>query len=256
MIKTLRAIFRLIRFFLFLVVHLSWFLLQSLFRKQDLQQALAVRQGWIAKILLMLGIEVDRGSGPPPGNHLFIGNHRSYIDPIIPLHDVKALPVGKAEVATWPVIGYATKVTGVIFVKRESKSSRADVLAAMRDVLKQGYSVLVYPEGTTHVQPTTIDFRTGAFNMAAKEGFSIVPMAIDYADLGDAWVGNDTFIPHFLRCFGKKRTYVKIRYGQPVMSDDINYLVTESKRWIDENMLGIRQEFESEKTSAPIAALA
>ena len=83
-----------------------------------------------------------------------------------------------------------------------------------------------------------------------------MPMAIDYADLGDAWVGDDTFIPHFLRSFGKKRTYVKIRYGKPMMSTDINYLVTESKRWIDENMLGIRQEFESEKTSVPIAALA
>jgi lyso-ornithine lipid O-acyltransferase len=254
--KTVRAIFRLIHFFLFMAAQLSWFLLLSLFRKNDLQYALAVRQGWVSKIHSILGIEVDRRGGPPLGNHLFICNHRSYIDPIIALHDVKALPVGKAEVADWPIVGYAAKVTGVIYVKRDSKSSRAATLEAMRDMLQKGHSVLIYPEGTTHLLPITIDFRLGAFSMAAKEGFSVVPMAIDYADLGDAWVGDDTFILHFLRNFGKKRSYIKIRYGQPMQSTDIDYLANETKRWIDENMLGIRQEFESEKTSVPIASLA
>ena len=84
----------------------------------------------------------------------------------------------------------------------------------------------------------------------------MVPMAIDYADLGDAWIGDDTFLPHFLRCFGKPVTHVKIRYGQPLQSNDADLLVSETKQWIDENLLAIRQEFEAEKTRQPVAALA
>lgn len=254
--KTLRAIFRGILLVIFLVIHISWVVIPAMFRGPNLQHALTIRQVWVKRILRMLGVVVDKHGEPPVGHHLFVGNHRTYIDPIVALMDVKALPVAKAEVADWPIIGYGARVTGIMYVKRESKSSRAATLDAMRKTLKMGFSVLVYPEGTTHILPTTMEFRTGAFNMAAKEGFSVVPMAIDYADLGDAWVGDDTFVPHFMRCFGKKRTYAKIRYGQPLQSNDINYLVNESKKWIDDNMLLIRQEFELEKTSGTVPALA
>lgn len=254
--RILRAISRLILLFLFLVAHISWVVILAMFRGPDLQRALSIRQFWVKRILRMLGVVIDKHSEPPSGHHLYIGNHRSYIDPIVALLDVKALPVAKAEVADWPVIGYGAKVTGIMYVKRESKSSRAAVLAAMRETLNLGFSVLVYPEGTTHVLATTIDFRTGAFNMAAKEGFTIVPMAIDYADLRDSFIGNDTFVPHFLRCFGKPRTYVKIRYGKPIKSDNVEEMVRTAKEWIDENMLIIRQEFDAEKISRTSPALA
>jgi lyso-ornithine lipid O-acyltransferase len=141
-------------------------------------------------------------------------------------------------------------------VKRESKLSRSATLEAMSEVLDKGFAVLVYPEGTTHLLPTTMVFRTGAFNMAVKKGYSIVPMAIDYADLGDAWVGDDTFLPHFFRTFGKKRTNVKIRYGQPMTSVNVDELVNETKAWIDKNMLDIRQAFELEKTSQLVSTFA
>lgn len=254
--KTLRATTRGILLLCYLIYHISWAVIPALFRGKNLKHALMVRQLWVNRSLRMLGVVVDKHGSPPPGNHIFVGNHRTYLDPIVALMDVRALPVAKAEVADWPVIGYGARVTGIMYVKRDSKKSRAAVLNAMRETLKLGYSVLVYPEGTTHVDPATIDFRTGAFNMAAKDGFSVVPMAIDYADMGDAWVGDDTFIPHFLRCFGKKRTYVKIRYGEPLKSDSVDFLVTESKKWIDESMLVIRQEFEADKTRFEVPALA
>jgi 1-acyl-sn-glycerol-3-phosphate acyltransferase len=239
-----------------IISHTSWVIIVAVFRGENLAHALRIRQLCLTRTLWVLGVRVDKRGAPPPGHHIFVGNHRSYIDPIVALMDVRALPVAKAEVSHWPVIGFGARVTGIMFVKRESKRSRADVLATMRDTMRRGYSVLIFPEGTTHTNPTTLDFRTGGFNMAAREGFSMVPLAIDYADMGDAWVGNDTFIPHFLRCFSKHRTYIKVRYGQPIQSDDLNVLVNETKHWIDENMLAIRQEFEAEKTGKSVPAFA
>lgn len=254
--KLIRVIYRGSMMVIFMTTHISLVVIKSFFRGPNLQHALAARQIWVSRMLRVLGVKVEKHGAPPPGNHLYVGNHRSYIDPLVALMDVRALPVAKAEVADWPIIGYGAKATGVMYVKRDSKSSRAATLEAIRQTLQLGFSVLVYPEGTTHIQPISIDFRTGAFNMAAKEGFSVVPMAIDYADMGDAWIGDDGFLPHFFRCFGKKRTLVKIKYGQPLRSDDVNFLVTESKRWIDENLLDIRQAFESEKISVSVSALA
>lgn len=239
-----------------LVFHIICVVIPAIFRGINQDYALRVAHFWLGWLVRRLGVRLDKHGAPPAGPHIFVGNHRSYLDGVIAMSEIRSLPVAKAELASWPLVGYGAKLTGIIFVKRESKMSRSATLDAMSEALDKGFSVLVYPEGTTHLLPTTMDFRTGAFNMAVKKGYSIVPMAIDYADLGDAWVGDDTFVPHFFRTFGKKRSYVKIRYGEPITGDKVDELVKQTKDWIDKNMLDIRQEFELEKTSKPYPAFA
>jgi 1-acyl-sn-glycerol-3-phosphate acyltransferase len=54
--------------------------------------------------------------------------------------------------------------------------------------LKQGHSVINFPEGTTHVLPTTIAFNYGSFAMATKiKQAAVIPIAIDY-ERTDAFV--------------------------------------------------------------------
>ena len=246
----IRAAIRGIIIAVLIAVHLAPALVKAIFTGIDLPLALRMRRLWARRALRVLGVEVQRaGNLQEGGPFLFIGNHRTYLDPIVVLREMEALPVAKAEVGAWPLIGFAARATGIMYVKRDSKNSRAATLDAMRQTLNEGYSVLVYPEGTTHIEPTSMDFKKGAFSLAAKEGFQVVPMAIDYLDLRDAWVGNDTFVPHFVRCFGKKTTHVKICYGKPIVSNDPKILLEESKKWIDENMLRIRTEFKQEKSS-------
>lgn len=217
---------------------------RPLFYGFNLPWALKIRRLWVLRTINLLGIKIEVQGIPPEGTFVFVGNHRSYIDPIVVLRDVKALPVAKAEVASWPLIGYGAKVSGVMYVKRESKRSRADTLDVMKEVLISGYSVLVYPEGTTHTLPHTMEFRQGAFKMASREGLKIVPMAIEYDDMGDAWVGDDTFIPHFIRCFGKKETRVKIAYGKPIEIINPAEGTMQTREWIDHKMLDMRKEFD------------
>lgn len=250
--KLIRIFYRATLLICCLIFHIVWVVVPGIFKGRDLNHALDVSQIWLGWVLQKMGVRIEKHGAPPSGTHIFVGNHRSYLDGVLIMSEVRSLPVVKAELASWPLIGYGAKLTGIIFVKRESKSSRSATLNAMQESLEMGYSVLVYPEGTTHLNPTTIDFRTGGFNLAAKKEFSIVPMAIDYADLDDAWVGDDTFVPHFIRCFGKKEMLVKIRYGQPIKSDNVDELVMETKQWIDRNMLAIRQEFVLEKTSKSV----
>lgn len=232
------------------VIHVTPAVVKALISGVDLRFALRMRRLWARRSLKVLGVETERtGAVPNDGPCIIVGNHRSYLDPIVALTEVEALPVAKAEVGSWPLIGFGAKATGIMYVKRDSKDSRAATLDAMEKTLKEGYSVLVYPEGTTHIEPTTRRFKPGAFRLAAATGVPVVPVAIEYQREEDAWIGSDTFVPHFVRTFGRKRTFVKIRYGEPIVSDDSAVLLAQTKRWIDENSIKIRAEFSGEKTS-------
>ncbi|MBI5916558.1 MAG: 1-acyl-sn-glycerol-3-phosphate acyltransferase [Bacteroidetes bacterium] len=246
--KKLRAVFRGATVFFIIVCHVSWMAVYTKIRGVNLPYALKIRQLCLNRCMRRLGFVIEQHGGPPAGNHIFVCNHRSYIDPIIPLSEIDALAVGKAEVSKWPIIGYGARQMGIIFVQRELKPSRTAALDAMRVGLMAGYPILLFPEGTTHTLPHTIDFRPGGFFLAAKEGFSIVPMAIDFQDMGDAWVGDDLFLPHFMQSFGKKETHVRIRYGQPIRSEDGKFLLDTCKKWIDDNMAIIRAEFDQRET--------
>ena len=243
------ATFRGLLVFTSMVFHLLPGIAKSIFSKNYLPLALRMRQSWARSSLKILGARIEvKGNLPTGGPYLFIGNHRSYIDPVVALKDIKALPVAKAEVSSWPLIGYAAKATGVMWVKRDNKNSRAATMNAMEDTLRKGFSVLVYPEGTTHVEPVTSTFKKGAFRLASKLQIPIVPIALEYGDMGHAWVGNDTFGPHFIRCFGKKKMLVKVHYGAPIISGNAEELMETTKKWIDKNMLEMRRDFDKSST--------
>jgi len=211
-------------------------MLRSLILGYNLNWSLKMRKSCLRNAIRLLGVNVISKNHPPQGTFMYIGNHRSYLDPIITLCHAMALPVAKAEVSKWPLIGYAAKVTGIVFVKRESRYSRKQTLDTMLEILQKGHSVLIYPEGTTHGKNKTIAFKKGAFRLAAENGFPIIPMMIDYLDENDYWVGNDTFIPHFLRSFAKWETTLVIKYGQPITGNDKEKLLQETQYWIDNTL--------------------
>lgn len=232
-----RAIFRLISIVLLTCGYLTPVVWRWLLGSHDQNLALEKRRRWAVRALKLLGVKVTASGLPAPtGTFVYMGNHRSYLDPVIVLTQVHAWPVAKAEMASWPIFGFGAKLTGVLFVKREQRDSRAAALQAIQELLYSGQSVLVYPEGTTHLLPQTISFRPGSFRLAAANHIPVVPIAIDYEDPSDAWVGSDTFLPHFLRSFGKKQTRATIAFGQPISDDDAAVLQQNVRHWIDQQL--------------------
>jgi 1-acyl-sn-glycerol-3-phosphate acyltransferase len=184
----------------------------------------------------MLGVKVHVKGEIPEGTFVYISNHRNYIDPSVILKHIIAMPVAKAEVSKWPVIGYGTKVTGVLFVERDSKESRGNTLKGMLKCMQSGLPVLIFPEGTTHDQKQCIEFRRGAFDMAADNGFPVLPMALDYGKKEDAWIGADTFVPHFFRCFAKPRTNAYLHFGTPIVSNNRDELIAKCEAFINKEL--------------------
>ncbi|MDO9039451.1 MAG: lysophospholipid acyltransferase family protein [Lutibacter sp.] len=239
------------RLFLFIMVAVFFFcllLVISVFYKskeRKLERGILLRRFAIRILHPILGSKITVYGKEPISSGLVVSNHRSYFDPMVVLKNMLASPVGKKEVESWPLIGNVCKTTGVIFVNREEKTSRTQTLKEVRLVLENGFSIFIAPEGTTHIKPTTIDFRPGSFVLAAELGVPVMPVAIDYKNMDDAWIGDDTFIPHFLKCFSKWRTEIKVSYLEPIISSNAEELISVSKNQIDQELIRFRKDWDS-----------
>lgn len=249
MLSFLLGLARLLIFIIYVSFFSISFYFASLFWNKERKDAnaLLLRDFLIKMTNSMLGIRTTVYGELPATQGLIIANHRSYFDPIVIVSHIHAFPVGKKEVESWPLIGYMCKISGVIFVNRQSQESRQQACEDIKSTLKKGYSVINFPEGTTDVLPTTVDFNYGSFKTATKIKASIIPVAIDYKEKSDAFVNDDTFIPHFLKSFGKLTTEIKITYFPPLYSEDPDFLLKTSKDMIDKELIRFRKDWDNEK---------
>lgn len=200
-----------------------------------------VRRLWIHMILFTLGIYI-RWEGRIPGHPaIYVGNHRAYLDPLLIMREVLAVPVAKKEMASWPLIGIASRLSGIFFVNRESPKDRHKTLHKIAKAVRSGESILLFPEGTTHAGHTVLPFRKGVFRVAAEEGVHIVPFALDFDDPADYWINDDTFVAHFFRRFGHFRTYVHVSIGPDLQMTDAEDMRLQCMEWIN----GKLKEFRS-----------
>lgn len=114
------------------------------------------------------------------GGAMLVSNHASYIDSLVLM---AAVPgdyrfVANHGVSSLPVVGSAVRKAGHLTVDRGSRAARVECSRAMVVLLKEGRSLLVYPEGTRGGRPGLLPFRLGAFRAAVEAGRPIVPIAL------------------------------------------------------------------------------
>ena len=131
---------------------------------------------------------------PLPERFIMIANHPSSFEDIgIPaLFDVDSL--AKVEVRDWWVVGRISAAAGTVFVKRESRDSRAAAAAAIRRRLEQGRNIALYPEGGINGPRLQPMFRHGAFAASLETGVPIVPVYLHYEALHDFHWGRHSLL--------------------------------------------------------------
>lgn len=220
-------------------------MLGSLFSGRDLKRGLRLRNKFAKFFEKMAGIDIDIVGQPIDEPAIYVSNHRSYYDPGATSIDlVYGVIVAKAEIRDWPLIGFATDLIGIVFVDRDDPDSRRATRVTMAKALKNGLSVLIYPEGTTGDRPTSLDFLPGTFATAVKMNTPIVPIAIEFKNPKDAWISSyESFYSHYVKCFSKWKTPVKLRYGTPIFHEDVLTFRQMAQDWIDKNLLEMQAEF-------------
>jgi len=111
---------------------------------------------------------------------VFVANHASYLDAVALL---AALPaefrfVAKRELASAPFIGTVIRKLGYLTVERGDFSRSVADTERVTAALREGASLLFFPEGTFVRAPGLLPFKLGAFKAAVENGRSVVPVAI------------------------------------------------------------------------------
>ena len=235
--KTLRLVARLLFFLFYTTAIVAEIWLRGLLHGHNVRRAMRIRQRWARRLLPAMGIRIETEGAAPDFPCLLVGNHRSYLDPIILLRDVDAYPVAKAEMASWPIIGKGARMAGILYLERENSASRSDILRLIGRRIEAGFQVMIFPEGTTSGLPGTLPFRKGAFQLAARSGFPVVPVALRFADAADFWVGTEPMVSHASRRFREKTIHIKVCYGPTLQGADADVLMEEARGWIEERLL-------------------
>lgn len=215
----------------------GWFCFKLKGFSRNLQQW--VIGTWGRGCMFVCGIKVDRNKLPEADNFILMPNHRSYIDIFIVAGLTPAAMVGKAEIGKWPFGDLGARITNSILVDRRDPKSLLHAMRMIKGSVSAGMPVILFPEGTTHKGPLTKNFKNGSFKIAADGNIPVIPMAINYKDVDDAWVGDDTFIGHFFRQMGKPVTKVSVRYGSSIADSDCKSLQHKIKMQIDEMLKGV-----------------
>ena len=207
-----------------------------------------VYNAWKWCILTVMNIKVTEIGERPTSPGILMANHRSYVDVALTPSKIPFVIVAKKSVKSWPLVGLGGSAISTIWVDRQNKDSRHETRDSMKARLEKGGSVLVFPEGTTAKGPEPLELKPGMFFVCADGGFPIHPMAIEYQDQDIAWVGNDLFIPHFIKHFGKRRVNVTVKYGPTLIGNDGDVLRDEMYNWLKENLLEMRKDWDSLKS--------
>jgi len=226
-----------------LIVVLSLFVLH-ITGSRNMDIRLKIRRVWCRLGIAILGVKkIVQGAIPQGGPFLFVCNHRSSLDPLFILSDVLAYPISKYEVRNWPVVGFGAELSGVLFVNKKNKESKDQTKDGIFNHLKKGNNVLLFPEGRTHGEPLTIQYKKGSFEQAARAGVPVVPLTIEYKDQRDYWRHIMNFANHFLLRFGKPITHLSVSYGKAYYDKDPLKMLTYSQQFAENEINNIRRAY-------------
>ncbi|WP_242338238.1 MULTISPECIES: 1-acyl-sn-glycerol-3-phosphate acyltransferase [Anaeromyxobacter] len=180
------------------------------------ERALVLRDA-ARRVLDLHGIEVEADGPLPFGPVILAANHVSWLDPLVVASLLPCAPVSKLDVASWPVIGTIARELGVVFVCRSDPASGARALVTAAETLAHGVSVLNFPEGTTTDGTDVLPFRPGMFGLALRARVPVVPVALAYDPPSLAWVGDATFLPHYLTVASRRRARAVVRLGTSIL---------------------------------------
>lgn len=124
----------------------------------------------------------------PKGGVLLASNHRSHLDAFILLSRVQGIRIlAKSTLFYIPCIGIMMKLTGQIPTQRGEVASFWKAMAMIREKLRDGQTVHVFPEMTrcTPGFSGTNDFMAAPFLAAKEAGRPVVPVVFENTD--GAW---------------------------------------------------------------------
>lgn len=170
---------------------------------------------WAKGALGICGIELvitGQENMQPGRGYVVVANHLSHIDtPAI----FSALPLtpkflAKRELWKIPFLGAALRLGGHIRVDRESRRAAVESIQSAAAHVRDGATVLLFPEGTRSDSGTVGKFKSGAFHLAKAAGAPILPVGI---------TGTRGVLPKHGRLVRSGKVHIRI--GAPIEPSEV-----------------------------------
>lgn len=164
--------------------------------------------GLVARIV---GARVHVIGTPLRRDVVFLANHLSWIDILAIAGATGSAFVAKGELRGVPLVGWLCTLNRTLFVSREDRLQVTTQIARLRDAIGEGWSVTIFPEGTTGDGHSLLPFKAAL--LAALDppppGVRVQPVRVDYGAETDelAWVGDEPGQSHALRVLRRKGTF-------------------------------------------------
>ena len=116
----------------------------------------------------------------PGQSYVYMSNHQSNFDiPVLLAHlPVQFRWLAKAELFKIPIFGRAMRGAGYVKIDRFNQESAFESIKEAGSRMKNGVSVMIFPEGTRSRDGTIRPFKKGGFIMAVDSGVPIVPVIL------------------------------------------------------------------------------
>ena len=153
--------------------------------KTEQQEILKACRIWSTHIVEKMRVDIrvlQEENLPKEGPVVFISNHQSYADILTFLYVVKNHQVAfiaKDNLQKIPFFGkWVERIRGIFIHRGDARASLATINEGV-EYLKQGFSLVIFPEGTRSRCSEMAEFKHGSFKLATKARVPIVPITLN-----------------------------------------------------------------------------
>lgn len=155
-------------------------------------------------------------------NVMLVSNHVSWLDVYL-INSVRpSCFVSKAEVRSWPIIGWLANKTGTLFIDRSKRHDTARVNHKISAILNRGGCLAIFPEGTTSNGTHLRHFHAPLLQPAVFSQSRVWPLAIRYTHADGtlnqtpAYIDDLTFADSLLLILKQHVIHAEMEFMSPI----------------------------------------
>ena len=229
----MKSVFRMIRVLTVLSIRTATlhFRLKKLSSAEQKAEGYAEIQRTAQALCDVLRMRVEmKGELPDLKQALLVSSHLGYIDMVILASAIPVSFVAKKELKARFLFGWVARTFQTIFVDRDRKTATESFVREVQGRIREGYRVLVFPEGRATLGDTVYPFKTGAFEAIANTEVPVLPVYLGVSSInGQAPVGEIRWnvcwhdpmpmFPHIRRMMALDEVVYRVEVGRPISSE-------------------------------------
>ena len=179
------------------------------------------KRHWCRCALIVLGVRVSRNGTATPSPALWVSNHISWLDILVLSAEQPLVFLSKREVGNWPIVGTLARAVGTQFIDRGAGQT-AQVNDQISQCLREGISVIIFPEGTTTDGTTCRRFYPQLFHAPLLSLSPVQPVTLRYGsaagepDTRVAFIDDMALQTHLWERLAVARTPVSLTYAPAI----------------------------------------